>query len=242
MGTEVLVGLALAAVASGAEYVNQRNVAKRQDSLLAQQIRDQGALQKKANARTTDLINQLSQDTSAQDKAKSQAQIGETLAKNQPTALAPIASPAAASAAYKKAGSDAALGITDWGKTLSDLSSSIAAPTMQRQREAIDYLDPYKTDVGFLGRQSRGSSFLSDLALRGVRPSAGLSLLSGLAGAGSKAMLGGGMGAGASAADAASGVPFASPTLVSDLPNPWAGYAIGTVPGRAPFTPLLNNG
>jgi hypothetical protein len=236
--------LALGALAAGTSYVNARNTAHKQDALLAQQIRDQGALQKKANARTSDLLAGLAKDTSGQDKAKSQAQIQQTIAEHAGNATSALEAPASASAAYKKAGSDAQLGITDYGNVLANLQSSIDAPTLQRQREARDYLDPYATDIGSIARQSRGSAFLSDLALRGVRPNPTLSLVSGLAGAASGALTGGwgsalaGLG---SAAAAQQGQPYSSPTLVSDLPNPWTDYAIGTVPGRAPFTPLLNS-
>lgn len=192
MGTEaVWIPLVMAALGTGVSVYNQNQTAKKQDNTLAQQIRDQQAIQQKANSRTSQLINQQSQQTDQPQKQASQAQFANQLAANQPEALNPLKSVGAVSDAYKSAGANAAQGITSYGNNQADLLSSIAAPGQQR-RENQKNLDDYSTDIGNLKTQLGGQDFLSQLKLQGIRQNPYLSAASGLLGAGAGAMSSGG--------------------------------------------------
>ena len=222
MGTELLIPLALAAVSGGAQYVNSQNVARKQDQTLAAQIRNQNQLQQQADAKTAQLIQKEGQSTDTQDKAKSQAQFNQALAQKMPQAAPALNVPGAVSAAYKNSKSDAALGISDYANNLSDVTSSIDAPTMERQRDQIQNIDPYQTSIGLLSRQNAGDNYLYNLKLNNIRANPWLSLISGVAGGAAGGLARGTGFGGSSTADAASGIPFAAPSVGSDVTMPWS--------------------
>lgn len=221
-----LIPYIIAAVGTAATIVNQRNVAHKQDQELASQIRAQGQKQQLADARTATLIQSQKDLSDAPDKAKSQAAYNKDLALKAPQSTAALQGPAAASAAYAKDKSDAALGVAQYGNQQADWLSSIQAPGMSRQRNIIENIDPYRNDIGLIARNNQGDNFLSNMRLRGIRPNAGLSLIAGIAGGASSAMAAGGYGAGSGTQAAAAGDPYAAdymaPNLVNNLPkNPW---------------------
>lgn len=230
-GAEI-IPLVVAAVGTTATVINQRNVAHQQDQALAAQIRAQQAKQQQADARTAQLINKEATSTDTQDKAKSLAAYSTELAKKAPEATTALGAPSAASRAYAQQKSDAALGVADYGGQQADWLSSIQAPQLQRQRDIIQNIDPYKTDIGLISRANAGDNFLANLKLNNIRANPWLSLASGIAGGAANAMAKGGYGAGSTTADAASGDPYSqdymAPNLRSNLPNPWYGYQIGS--------------
>jgi hypothetical protein len=205
----------LAAVGTAATVVNQRNVAHQQDQTLAAQIRAQGQKQQQADARTSQLINQEATSTDTQDKAKSQAAYAKQLAQHAPQATEALNAPPSASQAFAKSKQDAALGVADYGNQQADWLSSIAAPTLQRQRDVRENIDPYKTDIGLISRANAGDNFLSNMRLRNIQPNPWLSLVSGVAGGASTAMAKGGYGS-----DAGTGAPYTAYNgQYGDLPD-----------------------
>lgn len=232
MGTEaVWVPLVMAAVSGAATYINNRNTARRQDHELAAQLRAQGDKQREADARTAQLLTQQAQSTDAKDRTESLATYNRELAMKAPQANKLLAAPGAVSDAYQKSGSDASLGIADYGKRIADLTASIDAPQQQRMRDRREIIDPYQTDIGMIARRNAGDNFLSNLRLRNIQPNPWLSLTAGIAGAaaGSYAK---GMGAGT--AGASMGAPadaysYMAPSTVNSMPNPWIGYPIGSI-------------
>lgn len=184
MGAEVLIPLALSAVATGAQIYNQRQTAHRQDQALANQIRAQSAKQREADQQTAQLIAQQAKSTDADEKSTALGQFQQAIQRNQGNAQRPLAMQGDVSAAYKKAGSDAALGMGKYAGQIADLVSSIDAPFQQRQNDS--YLtDRYKTNIGLIRRNNEGDNYLAQLRLRSIRPnpwiSAGSSLLGGYA-------------------------------------------------------------
>ena len=225
-GAEVAIPLILAAVSGTAQYVNQRNVAHEQDQTLAAQLRAQGQKQQQADARTAQLITQEQQSTDQPDKAKSLATYNKDLALKAPQATTALAAPPSASQAYAKDKQDAALGISDYGNQQADWLSSIAAPQLQRQRDQITNIDPYRNDIGLISRANAGDNFLSNMKLNSIRGNPWLSLISGVSGGAASGMARG-TGAGGTTADAASGIPFAAPGVGSSMTLPWNPWAAG---------------
>jgi len=230
VGTEAIwVPLVLTAVSAAAQYRNQQITAHKQDQTLAAQLRAQAEKQHEADAKTADLIRKQAQSTDTQDKAKSLAGYNRELALKSGQATQQLGAKGAVSDAYAKKKEDAALGVTNFGNNLADLTASIDAPVQQRQREQIETIDPYRTDIGLIARRNAGDNFLSNMRLRNIRPNPWLSLTSGLAGSAASAYGAGAFG-GANTADAAAGQPwYMAPNTTNSLPNPWVGYPIGSV-------------
>jgi len=224
VGTEGLyVPLILAAVAGTASYVNSQNVAHQQDQTLAANIRAQQAKQQQADARTAQLLTQEQQSTDTQDKQKSQAAFSKELAMKAPQATSALAAPIAASPAYAKQQSDAALGVTNYGNQQADWLSSIAAPQMQRQRDIVQNIDPYKNDIALIARANAGDNFLSNLKLNNIRGNPWLSLVSGVAG-GAAGSMARGAGSSGSGFDTTGMAALGSPNPYYGLgPNPYGG-------------------
>jgi ATPase subunit of ABC transporter with duplicated ATPase domains len=168
MGAEILVPLAIAAASAGVQYYNTRQTAKKQDNTLAAQLRADADKQKQADAQTQQLIAKTRSSTDADEKAGSLAKFTQAIQANQANATRPLQTQGAVSDAYKKAGSDAALGIASKAGGLADLVSSIDAPTQQRQNDVRD-LDDFKTNIGMIRRDSAGDDFLSQMRLRGIK-------------------------------------------------------------------------
>jgi len=186
------VPLLLSAVSTGAAVYNQNQTAKKQDNVLAQQIRNQSATQQKANAKTSEFINgQAKQDDTAQ-KAQAQQKFQAQLAANAPQATAALKTPGAVSQAYQQAGANAAQGIAGYGSQQGDLLSSIAAPLQQR-RDNQKNIDDYGIEIGNLKHQLGNDDFLSSLKLQGIRPNPWIGAAGSLAG-GAAGAYGGGNG------------------------------------------------
>ena len=180
-GAEAFIIPALiSAAGAGVNYYNSQNTAKQQDQALANQIRMQSQIQQKANARTSQLVQNQAQQTDVPQKQASQQLFAQQLAANQPQALNPLKSVGDVSQAYQQAGADAQQGITNYGQQQGNLMGSIIAPTQQR-RDNQTNLDNYGVDIGNLKTQLQGQDFLSQLKLNAIRPNPWLSALGGLA-------------------------------------------------------------
>jgi hypothetical protein len=99
---------------------------------------------------------------------------------------APLAQVGNVSDAYKKSGSDAALGISNYAKGLSGLTASIDAPYMQRQANQRNIND-YGIDLNMINRHQKDQDFLDQLKLQSIHGNPYLSLLTGVGSAYAKA-------------------------------------------------------
>jgi hypothetical protein len=214
MGTEaawipLVLSLAGTAVGAGATIYNQRQTAKQQDNVLAAQLRSEAAKQREADAQTQNLINNVKNSSSADEKAGSLGQFTQAIQANRANAERPLQTQGAVSAAYKKAGSDAALGMATKATGLADLVSSIDAPFQQRQNDR-KILDDYDQNIGLIERRNSGDDFLTQLKLRRIRPNPWVSAVGDFASGAAKGY-GGGYGAGSTDQMAGGGM-----NLVSD--------------------------
>jgi len=177
-----LIPLAISAIGTGASIYNERQTAKKQDNVLAQQIRNQSATQKQANSRTSQLINDQAKQDDTVQKAQAQQKFQQQLAANAPQATAALKVPGAVSQAYQQAGANAAQGVTSYGANQGDLLSSMFAPIQQR-RDNQKNLDDYGIDISNLKHNLNSDDFLSGLKLQAIRPNPWIGAASSLAGA-----------------------------------------------------------
>lgn len=187
----VAVGTSLAA--AGVSAYSQHQTAKKQDNQLAAQLRHQNETEQKVAARNAQLVQQQNQQTDQPQKTAAQQQYQKALQANQQNANQPLNQVGNVSDAYKKAGSDAALGIASYGSNLGNLTASIDAPGQQR-RDNQKNIDNYGLDVNQLNRGQKGQDFLDQLKLNGIHGNPYVGLLTGVASAYARAKMGAGGG------------------------------------------------
>lgn len=196
--TGIWTAAALAVIAAGTEYYNGQQVAKKQDNTLANELRQQGLLQKQAQQKTSDLINKTAQSNDTGAKASLLDQFMQQMQQQGGNVKSGLNQVGNVSSAYTKAANDAASGIASYGDNRAGLAASIDAPGVQRQNEAAD-LSRYGSGIGLLKQNSDALDFLTQMKLRGIRPNPWISAVSDLAGSYSKSMAAGGGGSTSSA-------------------------------------------
>lgn len=215
------VGAAI--VAATADYANNQQVAHRQDSELANQLRQQYGLQQQENAQVNQLVQKTAQSSPNKARSGLLDQFMQELQAKNGNAVRPLAQVGNVSDAYTKAANDAALGISNYGTTNAGLLSAIDAPSLQRQDEAAN-LSRYGSALNEVKRQSAADQFLSQMRLQSIRPNPWLTAVADGARAYSMASAGGGGGLAGSAGGAGNvanvGVNSAGRSVAF---NPWAG-------------------
>ena len=171
----------VAALAAGAQYKNTQDTARRQDEQAAQGILSQSRIQKKADSRVDQTVQQLEGSTSADAKAARLDDYMNTLRANK-ASLTRGLTPTIGGAAFQADSSNAAAGTQDFASKTAGLMARMDAPGVQRQQEGFDYGN-LATDLGQIGRQSQGQSFLDQLKLNAIRRNAKIDLAAGLANA-----------------------------------------------------------
>lgn len=160
--------LALTALAgAGVQAYNTNRTLRRQDQQAAAGIREQGRIQRQADARVAEEVASLEASNNAKDRADRLASYLGDLARKRQVTEAGL-TPAIGSAAFQ-AGSEAAKGdVANYGAETAELLSGIDAPSLQRQREGFGY-GRLASDIGLLGRESRGEQFINELRLRAIQ-------------------------------------------------------------------------
>lgn len=193
---EEWAALAVSAAAAAGEYYNTQQTAKRQDRQLAASITNQTAIQKKANQRVNQTIQQLQGSTSDQARQQRLADYMGTLQKGKAKITAGLTGQPVGGATFQADAANAAQQAQDYGQQTAGLLSRIDAPAVQRQAEGTDY-GHLATDLSQIGMQSQGQAFLDRLRLAAIRRNAKIDLAAGLLGAAGGAMGGSGGGNGA---------------------------------------------
>ncbi len=170
------------AIAAAAGYVNNRNVARKQDNTLAASLRTQGELQKQANAKTGELIKKTADSTPDQAKSDLLGKFMAQIQQNQGNAQGGLNQVGNVSDAYAKDAANAASGISTYGGQQAGLLSSIDAPSVQRQAEAANDMR-YGTAVNALKHQSDADEFLTKMRLQGIKANPWLTALGTMASA-----------------------------------------------------------
>jgi hypothetical protein len=174
----------------------QHQVAKKQDNALAAQLRQQQESESRVNQRTHAMIAAQQAQTDEPQKTAAAKAYQTALQANQAQASAPLATVGNVSEAYKKAGSDAALGISNYGKQQGDLTAAIDAPGQQR-RDNQRNINDFGIDVDQINRHQRNQNSQDAMAFNAIHANPYVGLLTKVAQAyaGSRA---GGAGGGSS--------------------------------------------
>lgn len=202
MGTEEFwIPAVLAAAGSGAEYVNQSNANKRQQTGETQSIIDQQNLEGKANAQVKALTDQIARNSPNQIAGKATGDYVNALRKNAagstqggPTG-APTTFGASTSALAPAVGADPRYAadlansqkqVSDYGNTYANEMGSIDAAVRQRQNEGLG-MQTLGTNLNTLGAQSYTTNFVDQLKAQAAgQANPWVSLFSGLLSSGAK--------------------------------------------------------
>jgi hypothetical protein len=220
MGTEeIWIPLALSALSAGVGVYNQRTTANKQDAALAAQIRNQMATQRKADTQVQQLIGKEKGFTPAPEQAAESQAMNAVRAANAPAATSALDVPGAVSKSYEADRSNAALGITNFGKQQANLMAAMDAPKQAR----LDFqknINDYTTGMGMLKRQLQGQDYLSQMKLNSIRPNPWLTgaqgVLQGMASASAAGGWGGGGG----------GVNTMANDFSGSMPGEWSGNPV----------------
>lgn len=169
----------------------QRAVQKKQDQVLAQQLAQQRASEQKVAQRTQQFIQGQQQQTAQPEETAAKKSYDTALAANQHVAQQPLQMVGNVSDAYKKAGSDAALGISDFGSQRAGLTAAIDAPTQQRIDNQRN-INNFGIDVNQINRAQKSQDYLDQLKLNSIHANPWLGLLTGVGSAFARARLGAG--------------------------------------------------
>lgn len=189
IATSTAIALALAAAAAGGSYYNTQQTAHQQDQAAADSIRNQSKIQKQADADVNDTVTKLAGSNSAAATAQRLNDYMTTLRRSRANTEAGL-SPVIGSDTFKTDAAKAANDVSGYAAKTAGLMARMDAPGIQRQQEGFDY-GKLSTDLGLVGRQSQGQSFLDQLRLQGIRRNAKIDLASGLLMAGAGAAAGG---------------------------------------------------
>lgn len=230
MGTEEFwIPAAIAAVASGAQYVNTSNANKRQDAAEADAIRDQQAIQGKAAASVNKTVQGIQQDTPTKIAQTATGQYVQQLRKNAAgagagsttSALAPVSG----SSRYKGDVSRGTATAQDFGNNAASEMGGLDAATRLRQNEGLSMQD-LGTNLNTLGAESYSKNFVDQLRAQVAgQPNPWVSLFSGMVKNGALAYASGAGGAGGAGKGAAGGVGAGGGVI------PASNYNILTNPG-----------
>lgn len=224
IATSTAIALALAAAAAGTEYYNTEQTAHRQDQQAAQSILNQTNIQKKANSRVQQTIQQVQGSNAADARAQRLNQYMQTLNQAKARTQAGLTNQLVGGQAFQADSAAAANQAENYGAQTAGLLSRIDAPALQRQQEGFDY-GQLATDLGAIQSQSAGQAFLDRLKQASIRRNAKLDLAAGLMSAGAGAV-------GGAAGAAAGGVADAGGTgLMLDNSGGGAAYGYGYAGG-----------
>ncbi len=187
--TGTAIALALAAAGSAASYENTRRTAKKQDHALAEQLRNQGAKQRQADARVGEQLDDLAGSNSDAARNESLDSYMQTLRRGRAQMQAGLA-PTIGSDTFRQDAAGAAQGVERYATETADLMSKIEAPTRQRQQEGFGF-GRTASDLGLIARDAAGQNYVDQLRLMAIRRNAGLDFAAGLMGTGSQAFAAG---------------------------------------------------
>lgn len=160
-----LVPLLTTAIGMGVTQYNTNQTEKRTKNALNQQLADQDARQKEAQALVDATLNRTSD--SDPDAARTTAMDGylDQLRKTQGLATAGLGQIGAVSDRYTAAAEAANQGIFDTGLRRADQFARIDAPLTQRMNEGIDF-GRLSSDLGRVGAKSDTDRFLGTLRMQ----------------------------------------------------------------------------
>lgn len=228
----VTLGLVLTAAGTGAQTVNNLVSLRRQDEAAARGIRRQSNIQREANDRLADQIDELAASDGSAERAESLAGFQNALRASQEStegALPGDASLIAANPRFAERVSQGREQISGGAADSAARLATITGASNQRLREGGEFART-ATDLGGLRRQSQAEDFITQLQIAKRRPNEFVNALGSiLQGAGSTIAMGGQL-----------------PGILKRGPNlgklAEAGTIIDTPGGTNPFVAALQRG
>jgi hypothetical protein len=179
VGTEAFwIPAAIAALGTGANYVNQRNANNREQGVETQNILDQQALQQKGAGQAAQLTQQIAKDNPTAIQGQATGDYVAQLRKNaagstQGGGTSPSSSlfgasvsalaPSTVGGSRYNAGTAASQQqVQDYGNNLAGEMGGIDAAVRQRQNEGLSMQD-LATSLNTLGAQSNSTNFVNQL-------------------------------------------------------------------------------
>lgn len=192
MGVAALPLLAMG-LSAGASYLNTRHVAKEQDKVLAQRIKQSGVRQQEATGKVNELLKNIRESNPQADQAQAMQAYRGAIQQGSPLAALSLGEVGGASDAYHEGSQDAALGGAHYADNLADIMSRVDAPAAQRRREG-ETTDRYNTDINTIRRMAAGDDSVLQMKYDRIRRNPWLDLFSSLAGGAAQGLAGGGGG------------------------------------------------
>ena len=172
MGFAAALPLLLTAASAGVGYYNTKKTASKQDSALADQLRNQGEVQRRASGKVNEEVDRLKGSTSDDSRRKALDSYLTALVQRKGKSESGL-TPTFGSDAFKADSATAAQGVQAYGDDTAGLMARIDAPTTQRRKEAFSFGN-LGTDLSLLDREAKGKNFLDELRLRSIHRSPGL--------------------------------------------------------------------
>lgn len=167
MGTGAFwVPALISAVGAGAGAYETRRVAKKQDALAAEGIRQQSMRQREADARISQELGALERSSPEAERAKALDDYVAQLRATRANAAGGGAVPGA-SDRYQTDEAGARADIQNFGEKVAGTLARINAPGFQRQREGFG-INRLGGDIGGISRAAQGDDFLTQLRLSRV--------------------------------------------------------------------------
>jgi len=163
------IATAIVLVGTATQQYTQHKADSKRDESLAKQIRTQAANQDRADAAVNELLTQRATNDGGRERAGIERSFLDQAQAAQMAATNGLRQSGAVSDSYRTAANDAALGISDYGRTAANLMSRIDAPQQMRRREALQSGN-LASQLGLIGRQSQSDDFLGRLQLQSIQP------------------------------------------------------------------------
>jgi len=190
----VTAGLLLSTIGGGTKFINQQAALRRQDRQAAEGIRRQGALQRGANVKVGQQIEDIAGSTGEPERAESLGGFLDALRAAEDTTTGALPSVPGASQRFAERVEGGKKRIATAGTERAGRLSRIDAPRFQRIGEG-QRIGLTARDLGEVARQSRAEDFLTQLRVASERPNEFINALGSIAsGAGSALTLGQGGG------------------------------------------------
>lgn len=191
------LGLILSAVGTGTQVANNQISAKRQDREAARGIRRQGELQKEANNRVNEQIDELAASDGSAERGESLAGFQQAIRESQGQAQGALPGDALVVGANPRFAEKVTQGQTQIRQGADERAgrmSIIDAALAQRMNEG-SRMGRTATDLNEQNRRSRAEDFITQLRIADRRPNEWVNALGTiLQGAGSAVSLGAGFG------------------------------------------------
>lgn len=168
MGAETLAGLAIAAIGAGTQAYAQDRTAKKATRATLDNIRTSNQKQRRADEAVAAEVAAMGASNPEAERAAATDAYLQQLRTHQASARGSSGATGGASDRFGADVADAERELELRGRQQADMLGRIAAPTRQRQNEAVNF-NRLATDLGMIQREAQGDAFLNQLRMSQIR-------------------------------------------------------------------------